>query len=128
MRLQLAALDTDIESLMATLRREQPSGRLSDTNGSVHIAVKQLFQQLERIRTKAASSESTVREITGEIRTLDTAKNNLVGSITALKRLQMLGEQTIDSARNKSQALCSPPSLLHFPLYRGRSSPSADAH
>lgn len=90
MRQQLTALDADLDSLMATLRREQAASRLSDSSGSIQLAIKQLFAQLQTIRAKAASSESTVREITGDIRTLDTAKKNLVGSITALKRLQML--------------------------------------
>lgn len=90
MRLRLGALDSDLDSLMGALRREQASSRLSEASGSIQLAVRQLFDHLDRIRAKAASSESTVREITGEIRTLDTAKKNLVGSITALKRLQML--------------------------------------
>lgn len=62
-------------------------GESSNSQTSLH----HLLGQLSAIREKAADSESTVREITGDIRSLDTAKKNLVGSITALRRLQMLG-------------------------------------
>lgn len=42
------------------------------------------------IREKASESEAVVRRITSEIQALDRAKANLIASMTALKRLQML--------------------------------------
>jgi vacuolar protein sorting-associated protein 53 len=50
-----------------------------------------LLGQMSRIREKATESEAVVRNITKEIQALDTAKKNLVLSMTTLKRLQMLG-------------------------------------
>lgn len=91
LRADLDSIDGEIDTLMTALRNEHASAKLSDSGG-IQSAVRQLFDQLEKIRKKAASSESTVREITGDIRTLDTAKRNIVGSMTAIKRLQMLGE------------------------------------
>ena len=46
---------------------------------------------MSRIREKATESEAVVRNITKEIQVLDLAKRNLIQSMTALKRLQMLG-------------------------------------
>jgi hypothetical protein len=43
------------------------------------------------IREKATESEAIVRDITKDIQVLDLAKENLVLSMTTLKRLQMLG-------------------------------------
>lgn len=44
------------------------------------------------IREKASESEAVVRNITKDIQALDVGKKNLILSMTALKRLQMLGE------------------------------------
>ena len=46
---------------------------------------------MSRIREKATESEAIVRNITSEIQVLDSAKTNLILSMTTLKRLQMLG-------------------------------------
>ncbi|PWN39271.1 hypothetical protein IE81DRAFT_40539 [Ceraceosorus guamensis] len=54
--------------------------------------VTQLLRQLSKIRDQAAEAEGVVRDITRDIRSLDTAKRNIVTSMTSLKRLQMLGE------------------------------------
>lgn len=43
------------------------------------------------IREKATESEAIVRNITRDIQVLDSAKKNLILSMTTLKRLQMLG-------------------------------------
>ena len=45
------------------------------------------------IREKATESEAIVRNITRDIQVLDSAKKNLILSMTTLKRLQMLGVQ-----------------------------------
>lgn len=49
---------------------------------------------MSRIREKASESEAVVRNITKDIQALDLAKKNLILSMTTLKRLQMLGEQS----------------------------------
>jgi hypothetical protein len=46
------------------------------------------------IREKATESEAIVRNITRDIQVLDLGKENLVRSMTMLKRLQMLGALT----------------------------------
>ncbi|PWN30868.1 hypothetical protein BDZ90DRAFT_248516, partial [Jaminaea rosea] len=71
--------------------------------------MRDLFERLEMIRTKATSSEKTVKDITGDIRSLDTAKNNLVASMTTLRRLQMLESgaiqlQSLTDERNLREA------------------------
>lgn len=43
------------------------------------------------IRDAATESEVVVRHITRDIQSLDLAKRNLVASMNALKRFQMLG-------------------------------------
>lgn len=43
------------------------------------------------IRDAATESEVVVRDITRDIQSLDLAKRNLVASMNALKRFQMLG-------------------------------------
>lgn len=51
-----------------------------------------------RIREKATESEAIVKNITKDIQSLDLAKKNLSLSMTALKRLQMLGSFLYQSA------------------------------
>jgi hypothetical protein len=52
------------------------------------------------IREKVTESEAIARDITKDIQRLDLAKDNLVLSMTTLKRLQMLGELPQSSHRN----------------------------
>ena len=49
-----------------------------------------LFTQIRDIKTKAAESEATVRDITRDIKQLDVAKRNLTSAITTLNHLHML--------------------------------------
>ena len=49
-----------------------------------------LFTQIRDIKTKAAESEATVRDITRDIKQLDVAKRNLTTAITTLNHLHML--------------------------------------
>jgi len=53
-----------------------------------------LLGQMSVMREKATESEAVVRNITKDIQVLDTAKKNLILSMTTLKRLQMLGTQS----------------------------------
>ena len=54
------------------------------------VAIVELFAQIRDIKTKAAESESMVRDITSDIKQLDTAKRNLTLAITTLNHLHML--------------------------------------
>ena len=51
----------------------------------------ELLSQVTSIRDAATESEMVVRDITRDIQSLDLAKRNLVASMNALKRFQMLG-------------------------------------
>ena len=51
----------------------------------------ELLHEVQQLRVGATESEVVVRGITKDIRALDNAKRNLVASMTAIKRLQMLG-------------------------------------
>lgn len=53
-------------------------------------AISQLFIRIKDIRSKAEKSEHTVREITRDIKQLDTAKKNLTSAITTLNHLHFL--------------------------------------
>lgn len=53
-------------------------------------AISQLFVRIQDIRVKAEKSEHTVREITRDIKQLDTAKKNLTSAITTLNHLHFL--------------------------------------
>jgi ACT domain-containing protein len=61
---------------------------------SFKLPLQDLLGQMSRIREKASESEAVVRGITKDIQALDLAKKNLILSMTTLKRLQMLGEQS----------------------------------
>lgn len=50
-----------------------------------------LLVEVQQLRAGATESDIVVRGITREIRALDNAKRNLVASMTAIKRFQMLG-------------------------------------
>ncbi|KAF8271309.1 Vps53-like protein [Lactarius quietus] len=52
--------------------------------------ISDLLGQMSLIREKATESEAIVRNITRDIQVLDSAKKNLILSMTTLKRLQML--------------------------------------
>lgn len=55
------------------------------------VCLKELLSQVTAIRDAATESEVVVRDITRDIQSLDLAKRNLVASMNALKRFQMLG-------------------------------------
>lgn len=59
---------------------------------------------MNRIREKATESEAIVQSITKEIQILDLAKRNLTTSVTALKRLQMLGNDVLINSQEKDAA------------------------
>ncbi|KAI9096614.1 Vps53-like protein [Phlyctochytrium arcticum] len=57
---------------------------------ATQFAIQELFNNIKRIKSQAASSERMVQEITRDIKSLDHAKKNLTSSVTVLRRLQML--------------------------------------
>lgn len=65
------------------------------------------MSQMSRIREQASESEAVVRSITKDIQLLDLAKKNLMSSMTALKRFQMLGECVVASPREYDEQLRS---------------------
>ena len=64
---------------------------------------------MSRIREKATESEAVVRDITKDIQILDTAKTNLILSMTILKRLQMLGTTRLHLSCICTLIICSLP-------------------
>ncbi|GAC92985.1 hypothetical protein PHSY_000545 [Pseudozyma hubeiensis SY62] len=86
LRLQIRACRQQITALTAELETEIDTNRMTQ----VQQAIAALLEQLHLIREKARESENVVKEITRDIRSLDIAKRNVVSSMTALKRLQML--------------------------------------
>ncbi|KAF5385912.1 hypothetical protein D9615_002629 [Tricholomella constricta] len=79
-------LQTEIDALQGELRRSQDPERVQ----LIQEMISDLLGQMSRIREKATESEAVVRNITKDIQVLDTAKKNLILSMTTLKRLQML--------------------------------------
>ncbi|KAI5293978.1 Vacuolar protein sorting-associated protein 53, partial [Ascosphaera acerosa] len=87
----------------------------------------ELFHKIEDVQARAIQTEQTITEMTAEIKHLDSAKQNLTLSMTALKRLQMLTtayEQLSAMSRTRQYAECA--QLLqavlqltaHFKSYR----------
>jgi hypothetical protein len=93
---EAARSDAQVAELIGALRAR--AAALQDGRQGDAETVPQLMQQLEQIREKASQSEAAMREITREINALDRAKRNVVGSMTALKRLWMLGESAQSGA------------------------------
>lgn len=79
-------LHQEIDLLVDELRRSQDPNRMQ----RIQEMISDLLGQMSRIREKASESEAVVRNITKDIQVLDLAKKNLITSMTALKRLQML--------------------------------------
>lgn len=81
-----AQLRSEIQSLHLELKRSQDPERMQH----IQEMISDLLGQMSRIREKATESEAVVRNITKDIQVLDTAKKNLILSMTMLRRLQML--------------------------------------
>ncbi|KAH9058879.1 Vps53-like protein [Lactarius vividus] len=84
-------LQNEIAQLQEELRLQQDPGRMQ----VIQEMISDLLGQMSLIREKAAESEAIVRNITRDIQVLDSAKKNLILSMTTLKRLQMLGMQLV---------------------------------
>ncbi|KAG6877048.1 hypothetical protein C0993_010734 [Termitomyces sp. T159_Od127] len=79
-------LQKEVDALQDELRRSQDPEKMQ----LIQEMISDLLGQMSRIREKATESEAVVRNITKDIQVLDTAKKNLILSMTTLKRLQML--------------------------------------
>ncbi|KAI9456566.1 Vps53-like protein [Lactarius psammicola] len=79
-------LQNEIAQLQEELRLQQDPGRMQ----LIQEMISDLLGQMSLIREKATESEAIVRNITKDIQVLDSAKKNLILSMTTLKRLQML--------------------------------------
>ncbi|PFH49037.1 hypothetical protein AMATHDRAFT_64066 [Amanita thiersii Skay4041] len=79
-------LHAEIDALRDELRTNQDPERMQ----LIQEMISDLLGQMSRIREKATESEAVVRNITKDIQVLDTAKKNLILSMTILRRLQML--------------------------------------
>ncbi|KAN0064499.1 Vacuolar protein sorting-associated protein 53 [Thecaphora frezii] len=124
LRQEIQTCQATIDRLTAQLEHETDAARML----RVQQAIAALLQQLDLIREKARESETVVKEITRDIRSLDVAKRNVVASMTALKRLQMLvnGVDQLERLaetkryREAASALQAVKSLLDFfQSYRG---------
>ncbi|KDN51377.1 hypothetical protein K437DRAFT_254784 [Tilletiaria anomala UBC 951] len=94
-RAQIDQEQAETALLVKELEEEQRVARMSN----VQEGIGALLAQLSLIREKARESETVVHNITRDIRSLDTAKKNVVQSMTVLKRLQMLASGTQQLAR-----------------------------
>lgn len=81
-------LDEEVAALVAIQANAE-----YQTQKRMHISrneLSELFQKIETLRERAFETESSITEMTAEIKRLDGTKKNLTLSMTALKRLQML--------------------------------------
>ena len=83
---------TNIEEEMRLMVRSQTQvgGDAAAALEDAQTAIIQLFSQIREIKNAAEDSEEMVKEITRDIKQLDTAKRNLSSAITTLNHLSML--------------------------------------
>ena len=109
LRAKIQSIRDDIELLTQALDTDQDPRRLGELQELIGVrpvqllssslcaplltqhGVQDLLSQVTAIRDAATESEVVVRDITRDIQSLDQAKRNLVASMNALKRFQMLG-------------------------------------
>lgn len=104
-------MQQEVDRLVDLLKQDQDPERMQLIQENISVCVdvlvshlaprpteqQDLLTQMTQIREKATESEAIVRNITKEIQMLDTAKQNLTLSMTALKRFQMLGTSLVSS-------------------------------
>ena len=83
---------SSIEDEMRLMVRSQTQvgGDAAAALEDAQTAIIQLFSQIREIKNAAEDSEEMVKEITRDIKQLDTAKRNLSSAITTLNHLSML--------------------------------------
>ncbi|GAA6017676.1 hypothetical protein JCM11491_001165 [Sporobolomyces phaffii] len=86
LRSKIQTIRSEVEALTELLEEDQDPVHM----GEIQELIGELLSQVTAIRDAATESEVVVRDITRDIQSLDLAKRNLVASMNALKRFQML--------------------------------------
>mmetsp|Transcript_30765 Transcript_30765/g.56080 ORF Transcript_30765/g.56080 Transcript_30765/m.56080 type:complete len:833 (-) Transcript_30765:14-2512(-) len=88
LKAQQQQIDGDIRH---AVRRQAATGRRARADlDEAKSAVRELFERIKAIKSKAEQSEALVSDVCRDIKSLDVAKRNLTLTVTALKRLVML--------------------------------------
>jgi len=85
---QVASIEDDMREMVRS--QTAVGGDAAAALEEAQTAIIQLFSQIRDIKNKAGESECMVKEITRDIKQLDTAKKNLTSAITTLNHLHML--------------------------------------
>ena len=85
---QVTSIDQEMRSMVRS--QTQVGGDAAAALEEAQTAIIQLFSQIREIKNAAEESEEMVKEITSDIKQLDTAKKNLSSAITTLNHLSML--------------------------------------
>ena len=85
---QMHNIDADMRRMVRS--QTQVGGDAAAALEEAQTAIIQLFSQIREIKNAAEESEEMVKEITRDIKQLDTAKKNLSCAITTLNHLSML--------------------------------------
>ncbi|KAF7990155.1 hypothetical protein HCN44_009890 [Aphidius gifuensis] len=88
MEYNICSIDKEIRTVVRGQTDSSQDGRSALDNAQK--VIRQLFVHIKDIKDKAEQSEDTVKEITRDIKQLDSAKKNLTASITALNKLHVL--------------------------------------
>ena len=88
MKFKIQCIDDDIRRIVRT--QTHVGQDAASSLDEAQTAIIQLFTQIRDIKQKAGESEAMVRDITRDIKQLDTAKRNLTAAITTLNHLHML--------------------------------------
>ncbi|CAD7093978.1 unnamed protein product [Hermetia illucens] len=88
MECEVSVIDDNIRSVIRGQTNTSQDGRIA-LEGAQKV-INQLFAQITEIKTRAEKTEDMVKEITRDIKQLDSAKRNLTTAITALNHLHML--------------------------------------
>lgn len=130
MKGKISKVDDDLRHIVRGHGASQrPGAGVEDASmalAEAQSSIVDLFGQIRDIKTKAAESEATVRDITRDIKQLDVAKRNLTTAITTLNHLHMLvggvitlkklkEERQYGDAANLLQGLQEV--ILHFQSY-----------
>eukprot|EP00958_Prasinococcus_capsulatus_P022721 scaffold3210_cov402-Prasinococcus_capsulatus_cf.AAC.23 len=78
--------------IISAIREQSTTGTQAKQDlAEAQQAIQELFAKIKEIKRKAEQSEEMVQEICRDIKKLDFAKKHLTTTITALRRLAMLG-------------------------------------
>jgi len=111
-RSSIVAHQSDLDQSISNLVQQQRSHDASSIERiqAAKAQLPELFSQIDSVRSRAANTESTITDMTSDIKRLDATKRNLTLSMTALKRLQMLTtayEQLRSLARTRQYRDCA---------------------